>query len=391
VLDASTLLDEAELAVERDRGSVVRENAETQLVQAALARPLDRRFEEGRAHAAPAPLARYRHSDLAEPERASLEVQRRDELVVGDRDQHPVKGPACGARLDVDRRLCGDSVTFLGDGGVENRKREAIVLARGPDLELQIGHLQSFAGFGSWRSPRQNPFVSRFYRVVAIVAATLSLLVNFGIVDLIDGLTGAFTNDTNWVLDAGWGTLFGVLIPVGLLASLRTAAGVWQIALVTVAIAVAALAGEAWRWFILVAILAAFVALSPRRSAAVRLRPSWPPAAIAVIPCALYAERAASAQRRHAPPSDAVSNGFHHWTALGALAIAVVLLALGPKLLALSAAVAAAVWAVACLLHPSADGSEGRGWAIAALAWAAALALSQFRRKNIRRPRASFL
>jgi hypothetical protein len=90
--------------------------------------------------------------------------------------------------------------------------------------------------------------VRRVYRVVAIVAATSSLLVNFGVIDLIDGLTGAFTSDTTWVLDAGWGVLFGVLIPVGLLASLRAAAGVQQIALITMAIAVAVVAGEAWRW-----------------------------------------------------------------------------------------------------------------------------------------------
>jgi hypothetical protein len=222
--------------------------------------------------------------------------------------------------------------------------------------------------------------VPRAYRVIAILAAAASLLVNFGIVDLIDGLTGVFTDDTTWVLDTGWGALFGVLIPVGLLASLRTVAGVQQIALITVAIAVAAVAGEAWRWFIFVAILVAIVALSPQRLAAVRFRPSWPLAAIAVVPCAFYAERAASAQRRHAPPSDAVSNGFHHWTALAALTIAVALLALGPRVLALSASVAAALWAVACLLHPTADGSEGRGWAIAALGWAVTLALTQGRR-----------
>jgi hypothetical protein len=236
------------------------------------------------------------------------------------------------------------------------------------------------------RRHRQNRVV---YRVVAIFGAAASLLINFGIVDLIDGLTGVFTDDTTWVLDTGWGVLFAVLIPVGLFASLRTAAGVQQIALVTVAITVAAVAAEAWRWFSFVAILAAIVALSPQRPAGFQFRPSWPLAVIAVVPCALYAERAASAQRRHAPPSEAVSNGFHHWTALAALAISVALLALGPRLLALSASVAAALWAAACLLHPTADGSEGRGWAIAVLGWAATLALTQGRRSRVptrRRP-----
>ena len=58
------------------------------------------------------------------------------------------------------------------------------------------------------RVARQNRAVSRVYRVVVILAAAASLLLNFGIVDLIDGLTGAFTDDTAWVLDVGWGALF---------------------------------------------------------------------------------------------------------------------------------------------------------------------------------------
>jgi hypothetical protein len=214
------------------------------------------------------------------------------------------------------------------------------------------------------------------FRALAALAAAASLLVNFGLADLVDGFTGALTDDTRWVLDVGWGALFAVLIPVGLIASLRTVAGLQQIALVAVAIATAAVAGGAFRWFVYVAILAAIVALSPQRSSVFRFAPRWPLAAIAAVPCGLYAERTASAQRRHAPPGDSVSIGFHHWTALTALAIAVVLLALGPTLLALSASVATALWAAACLLHPTAAGSEGRAWAIAALAWAATLALT---------------
>ena len=53
--------------------------------------------------------------------------------------------------------------------------------------------------------------MSRLYGVVAILGALASLLPNFGIIDLIDGLTGASTDDTAWVLDVAWGALFGVL------------------------------------------------------------------------------------------------------------------------------------------------------------------------------------
>lgn len=225
--------------------------------------------------------------------------------------------------------------------------------------------------------------MSKIYGFVAMLGAIASLLLNFGIIDLVDSLTGAFTDDTAWVLDAGWGALFGILVPVGLVASLKLVAGVQQVALTTFAIALAALAGEAWRWFVLVAILAGIVALSPRRRGILRFRFSWL-AALAVVPCALYAEHAASLQRRHAPPNDSVSNGFHHWTALAALGIAVPLLGFGSRLAASSAAAAAAVWALVCLLHPDAAGGEGRGWAIAALLWAVALTLMQMVRANRR-------
>jgi hypothetical protein len=87
------------------------------------------------------------------------------------------------------------------------------------------------------------------------------------------------------VLDAGWGALFGVLIPVGLLASLPSGAGMQQLAVVAVSIAVAAVAGQAWRWFVFVAILTAIVALRPPRFAVPRFRPWWPLAALALVPC----------------------------------------------------------------------------------------------------------
>ena len=103
---------------------------------------------------------------------------------------------------------------------------------------------------------------------------------------------------------------------------------------------------------------------------------------IAAAPCLVYAARMTSAQRRHLPPSDAVTNGLHHWTAMAALALAEVLLALlaslgtnGWRIPAWSAALAAAAWATSGLLardpHPA--GGQGRGWAMATLAWAIAV------------------
>jgi hypothetical protein len=42
-----------------------------------------------------------------------------------------------------------------------------------------------------------------------------------GLIDLIDGYTGFVDQARNQVLDAGWGLVFGVILPIGLLAQLR--------------------------------------------------------------------------------------------------------------------------------------------------------------------------
>ena len=57
--------------------------------------------------------------------------------------------------------------------------------------------------------------------MVALVVALASLTINFGLIDLIDGYTGYVDQARNQVLDAGWGLVFGVIVPVGLLAQLR--------------------------------------------------------------------------------------------------------------------------------------------------------------------------
>src|ERR1700751_459241 len=65
VLEAQALVDEAVLAVERDRRGVVREDLERELVQTIGARLLDRRGHQQRADAAPAPRTCDAHADLA--------------------------------------------------------------------------------------------------------------------------------------------------------------------------------------------------------------------------------------------------------------------------------------------------------------------------------------
>jgi hypothetical protein len=57
-----------------------------------------------------------------------LEVNLPDEPAVGDRDQRLVERPVRRAPVDVGRRLRGDAVAFLRDGGEEERERTAIAL-----------------------------------------------------------------------------------------------------------------------------------------------------------------------------------------------------------------------------------------------------------------------
>jgi hypothetical protein len=226
----------------------------------------------------------------------------------------------------------------------------------------------------------------------------------FGLSDLADGLTGFVDDGRNTALDVGWGILFGVVVPVGLLAQLRASsrtAGVHVLAIAGVSLLVSGAAGEARGYLVLGAatlVLATlFVVLAGDAAAVLRRQGPVSPAFLllaltAAVPAALYATSMSSNARRHLPPADAVSLGIPHWPSLAALATTVVLLAVvaglglsGRLLLAGLAGVAAALWGASCLLYPDVAGSEGRGWAAAAIAWAVViLATAVFERQRSR-------
>src|SRR5256884_9950553 len=58
-------------------------------------------------------------------------------------------------------------------------------------------------------------------KAIAAVGAVASLTINFGLIDLIDGFTGYVDQARNQILDVGWGAVFGVILPLGLLTQLR--------------------------------------------------------------------------------------------------------------------------------------------------------------------------
>jgi hypothetical protein len=228
-------------------------------------------------------------------------------------------------------------------------------------------------------------------KAVALVVAFASLTINFGLIDLIDGFTGYVDQARNQILDVGWGAVFGLIFPLGLLTQLRRPerriAGIQQTAVVAVALALAGAAGKQL-WYLALAFAiavacAVLLVLHPARQTFLRRRRHVQPmmlalAAVAAVPALVYARRMASAQRRDLPPADAVTNGLHHWTVMTALALLVLLLASlaaartsGWRIPAISAAIAAGAWAISCLLAPAAAaGSEGHAWAWAVLVWA---------------------
>ena len=110
-------------------------------------------------------------------------------------------------------------------------------------------------------------------KTTALVVGVASLTINFGLIDLVDGFTGYVDQERNQVLDVGWGAVFGLVLPLSLLAQLRRPerriAGIQTMAVVAFALALAGAAGEQWRYLALAGGLACacglLLALHPAR------------------------------------------------------------------------------------------------------------------------------
>jgi hypothetical protein len=114
---------------------------------------------------------------------------------------------------------------------------------------------------------------ANWLKAVALVVALASLTINFGLIDLVDGFTGYVDQERNQILDVGWGAVFGVILPLGLLSQLRCPerriAGVQQTSVVALALVLAGAAGESWWYLVLAAgvagVSAVLLALHPAR------------------------------------------------------------------------------------------------------------------------------
>jgi hypothetical protein len=71
----------------------------------------------------------------SEAEVALLDVQRSDHRTAGDRDECPVRSPACSPLFHVDRRLGRDPVPFLGYRRKKERYRTAVAFVRTTNLD----------------------------------------------------------------------------------------------------------------------------------------------------------------------------------------------------------------------------------------------------------------
>ena len=174
--------------------------------------------------------------------------------------------------------------------------------------------LAARVGSPLWRRTSRTTWL----KALALVFALASLTINFGLIDLIDGFTGYVDQARNQVLDVGWGAVFGVILPLGLLASFAVrrggSPGFSRRRLSHSALALAGAAGRGpevpgARGRHRRASAAVLLALHPARRRFLERGRHLEPvllalAAVAAVPSLVYAWRMASAQRRDRPAAE---------------------------------------------------------------------------------------
>ncbi|MBA2460803.1 MAG: hypothetical protein H0V45_03390 [Actinobacteria bacterium] len=229
------------------------------------------------------------------------------------------------------------------------------------------------------------------FRLVAVSAALASLGPGFGLVDLSSPL---FLHEGSEVLDVGYGSLAGIVLPAALLSQIRTPehriAGIQLVFLVAPAYLTAGVLGSDPTFYRFAAAAGAvgglLAAVHPARETLLRPgRALRLPALLALVasgPLVLYGLERLADQRNGVPPIDSHA-GLGAWAALAAAALAAALAALlaavgteGFTVPGFAAAAALAAWGIVTLRYPAHAGAEGRGWAVAACGWALAFGLA---------------
>lgn len=238
----------------------------------------------------------------------------------------------------------------------------------------------------------------------------MSLVLNFGIVDLLTAIAPGPEWEPVRMLETGWGIVFGVLLPIPLAAQLRRGGGpvatLQQLVVTTAALAIATLLTlKAHEWLLVgfwAGITAIIVALHPARAQVFALRGRRGQAdpilaivaALALVPAVIYAADMAANRRAGLPGDD--TNGFEHWTIQASLPLAltglVALSALktdGWRIPAITAATGAAVFGALAVVDKGSQGDLSTGWGAGTFEWAIvvllAIAVTHRKRGALRR------
>jgi hypothetical protein len=247
-----------------------------------------------------------------------------------------------------------------------------------------------------WTSDSRSRRIA--FSVIAVVLTVLLTIGDFGWIDLTNGFSGLcrFAGTcspapaSDWVLSGGYGTIAGIIIPVGILAQLRTPgrqiAALLQVALAALAFLLVGLLGADQATVVFAAILVISVGLlwtlHPHPCAFLRWRPHLSLSLLVLAlaasgPLCVYTWHMAANQRSEIPEAaEAIRSGMGGWIGNGAMALGILFVALlvalrptGWRVSAWSAGLAAFIFGVDSLLSPSLPGSAGTGWGTSAGAW----------------------
>lgn len=241
-------------------------------------------------------------------------------------------------------------------------------------------------------------------RIVATVLAFIFWLPSLAVGDLVVGLISD-SGDRQAMANVAYGVIGSLLIAPAFISQIsapdRRIAPLQQVAVVAIGLAVTAVASGEYIGLLGVAVVlvALFVvlALHPRRADVARAaRPNVPLLAlvvVAAIPVAVYAWHTAASGRAGLPPENSFAYVPSFWAAVTAMALGTVLVALiaafrasGWLVPAVCAGLAALVFGIGSLTHPTVPASGGVASGGAAIAWAIVWLATALRVTRTERP-----